>query len=60
MTKASAQFFGRNHRKCIQLGKTFEFYQQKHFTLVLNHEVDNEVYNQQVLSILINFSRKFC
>ena len=36
------------------------FISKKYYTLALNHEVYNEVYNQQLFSFLINFTRTFC
>lgn len=35
-----------------------KFYQQDMFILVLNHEVDNQICNHQLLSIFINSTDK--
>lgn len=54
--KYKFQFINAYHFKYIR----YEFYQQKIYTLVLNHEVYNEVYNHQLFFILINLTCKLC
>ena len=43
-----------------ELKKSVAYKTSVHFKLVLNHKVDNGLYDHQWLPVLINISRKFC